>query len=285
MIGAVLRARATAHGGSAKGRPETVMAESLYYHTGTGNSLWIARGIASGLGGADVLPMSGVLNGPVPPDSGTVGLVFPVHMWGVPALVIRFLERMKDLRPDYLFAVAVNAGQVSNTLVQLKRILAGNGQRLSSGFGIVMPSNYIPWGGPGPAEKRNRLFAGAEKKISKICDAVKNKSDMPVEKGPLWQRIFFTALYRMSFSHVHEMDGKFWTDDKCNACGICAKVCPVSNITLADGRPAWNHGCLQCLACLQWCPEEAIQYGKKTPAYERYRHPEVQLKDMLRSGG
>lgn len=257
------------------------MAASIFYHTGTGNSLWTSRKIAEGLGGADVLPMSGVIGGKAPLGSGTVGLVFPVHMWGVPALVIRFLEKMKESRPDTLFAVAVNAGQVSNTLIQLKKILAGNGLRLSSGFGIVMPSNYIPWGGPGPVEKRNLRFAAAGEKILRICDIVKNGGEIPVEKGPLWQRVLFTGLYHMSFSRVPKMDSGFSVDEKCNRCGICAKVCPVSNITLADGKPVWNHGCLQCLACLQWCPKEAIQYGKKTPRYERYHHPEVQLKDML----
>ena len=53
---------------------------------------------------------------------------------------------------------------------------------------------------------------------------------------------------------------------------------------MIDDKPTWNHHCEQCLACIQWCPEEAIQYGKKTPQYERYHHPEIQLKDMLKKG-
>jgi ferredoxin len=263
------------------GQRETVMAARIYYHSGTGNSLWISRRIAAGLGGADVLPMSVAGDGKVTAGSGAVGLVFPVHMWGVPALVLRFTEKLNETRPEYLFAVAVNAGQVSNTLVQLKKILARNGLHLSSGFEIVMPSNYIPWGSPGPTEKWSRLFDAAGEKMSRICDAVKGKTKMPVEKGPLWQRMLFTALYHMSFSRMPKMDTGFRADEKCDQCGICAKVCPVSNITLEDGKPVWNHGCLQCLACLQWCPKEAIQYGRKTHAYERYHHPEVQLKDML----
>jgi len=93
----------------------------------------------------------------------------------------------------------------------------------------------------------------------------------------------FTAIYKMSFSHVPTMDTKFWFDDKCNACEICHKICPVGNIAMDAGKPIWNHRCTQCFACLQWCPQEAIQYGKKTPRYERYHHPEILLKDMLQS--
>jgi len=36
----------------------------------------------------------------------------------------------------------------------------------------------------------------------------------------------------------------------------------------------------QCLACIQWCPAEAIQYGKNTAAKKRCHHPEIKLSDM-----
>ncbi len=50
---------------------------------------------------------------------------------------------------------------------------------------------------------------------------------------------------------------------------------------MKEGRPCWLHRCEQCLACIQWCPREAIQYGKKTVRTPRYHNPEVTLKDML----
>jgi formate hydrogenlyase subunit 6/NADH:ubiquinone oxidoreductase subunit I len=50
---------------------------------------------------------------------------------------------------------------------------------------------------------------------------------------------------------------------------------------MINEKPAWLHRCEQCLACLQWCPQEAIQHGEKTAKYRRYHHPEVTLKDML----
>ena len=77
------------------------------------------------------------------------------------------------------------------------------------------------------------------------------------------------------------MDKSFWVDEKCNACAICRSICPCGNIALEAGKPVWLHHCEQCLACIQWCPREAIQFGKKTPRYERYHHPEVTLQDML----
>ena len=63
--------------------------------------------------------------------------------------------------------------------------------------------------------------------------------------------------------------------------GVCARICPSANITLEQGRPVWLHHCSQCLACLQWCPQEAIRYGDKTAGKQRYHNPDVSLADML----
>ncbi|HWR68379.1 MAG TPA: EFR1 family ferrodoxin [Desulfomonilia bacterium] len=259
------------------------MGTTIFYYTGTGNSLWVARLLGEKLGGADIVAMAGCPDEKRIIDGNVAGFVFPVYIWGVPAPVIRFIRSLNVQHAGYAFAIAVNGGQVSNTLVQLKRILAGRGLSLSSGFQIVMPSNYIPWGGPGPKEEQLRRFERAREKLSRIAGHIQEQTVMPVEKGPLWQRILFTAIYRMSFAKVPAMDRPFWSDEKCNRCGVCEKVCPAGNVTLAEGKPVWNHRCDQCFACLQWCPQEAIQYGKKTPAYERYHHPEVSLKDVLKS--
>jgi ferredoxin len=259
------------------------MKTKIYYLTGSGNSLWVARTLARELGDPEVVSMAAWRQEKKTIEDREIGLVFPVHIWGVPRLVLEFVEELKGLQPAYVFAVAVNAGQVANTLVQLKKILKSCGLDLSMGFEIPLPSNYIPWGGPGPKEKQNLRFASARKKISGIAAAVKAKDKGTVEKGPLWQRVLFTLFYKMSFSQIPKMDRKFWVDEKCNQCSICSKVCPVENITLPEGQPTWNQRCEQCFACLQWCPQEAIQYGKKTPQYERYHHPEVKLNDVLKN--
>jgi ferredoxin len=255
------------------------MRSAIFYYTGTGNSLWVARLLSQQLGDTELISISYRENQNGMID--VVGLIFPVHAWGVPMKVLKFASELKSMQPRYIFAVAVNAGQVANTLIQLAKILEKDGLALSLGFEIKMPSNYIPWGGPGSKEEQQQTFELADAKVSRIATCVKEQKTGLIEKGPLWERIVFTPIYKMSLPYVPKEDRKFWVDEKCNKCGICSKVCPAQNITLREGKPVWNGRCEQCFACLQWCPKASIQIGKKTPRYERYHHPEIQLKDIL----
>ncbi|NTW05248.1 MAG: 4Fe-4S ferredoxin [Peptococcaceae bacterium] len=253
----------------------------IFYYTGTGNSLWIARTLAEKIGNTELKSIMEWDNKTTiyPP---VVGIIFPVHIWGIPHRVLKFINELGIKSPEYIFAVANNAGQVSNTLVQMKKVMRGKDIKLSGGWSVVMPSNYIPWGGPGTADQQNSRFQQAEKTLSNIAEKVTNRVIMPVEKGPIWQRLLFTGLYKLAFPYVAKMDNRFWVTEDCNHCNICIKICPSKNIKLEDNQLLWSNNCEQCLSCIQWCPKEAIQYGKRTIAYHRYHHPQIKLSDLIK---
>lgn len=256
------------------------MKTQLYVYTGTGNSLWIARQLAQELREAN-LEFMPYLSKNFTAEADRVGIIFPVHIWGLPHRVIQFIKNLQVKPETYLFALAVNAGQPAATLLQMRKLVSSRDLSLAAGYSIVTPSNYTPWGGPGPIETQQRLFREAQEKVKKIAGSVLQGERKKVERGPFWQNIVFSLIYMMSFRQVPKMDKKFWADGKCNRCGICSKVCPAENIEMVNETPAWLHRCEQCFACLQWCPQEAIQYGKKTVQYLRYHHPEVTLKEIL----
>ena len=261
----------------------------LYWYSGTGNSLWAARTLARELGEAELLPIKRATVGGVRPGAdGAIGLVFPVHMWGVPRPVLEFVSALA--RPPaaapaaYWFAVTVNAGQTARSQLQLRRHLARRGLELAAGFAVALPSNYAPWGGPGPVEEQERQFSAARARLSEVAAAVRDRRAAGLETGPLFSSLAFSALNRLVAPLVPRLDRSFLADSRCDGCGVCARVCPAGNIELEAGRPRWLHRCEQCYACLQWCPREAIQYGRKTPQVPRYHHPEVSLKDILAGG-
>lgn len=253
----------------------------IYFYTGTGNSLWTARKLSEQLGNTELYPLTLTGQGSIHPQAENIGLIFPVHIWGMPSLVIDFVNRLEVKPSKYYFALAVNAGQVAATLLQLKKMMQARGLNLSAGFSINLPSNYIPWGGAPAQEKQQKKFNEALEKIGLISAVIKAQEARNPDKGSLWKNVLLSALYRMTFPQIPKMDKSFWADAKCTGCMICEKICPVQNILMSEGKPAWQHHCEQCFACLQWCPEEAIQYGKNTKEKKRYHHPEIKLQDML----
>lgn len=88
-------------------------------------------------------------------------------------------------------------------------------------------------------------------------------------------------MYRISMKG-EKLDKRFQTDPSCNGFRTCEKVCPVKNITLEMKRLVWYHHCELCFACVHHCPKKAIQYSFMTRGKERYRNPEVSLKDRMR---
>ncbi len=78
---------------------------------------------------------------------------------------------------------------------------------------------------------------------------------------------------------VHNADTAFRTDENCIGCGICAKVCPVSNIKIENKRPVWLHHCQNCLACYNWCPVKAIKGGISQEGFY-YRCPSASVSDI-----
>ena len=144
------------------------MKTDIFYYSGTGNSLWTARRLAEELGDTGLYPISKIETDVPCAQGKSIGLVFPVHIWGVPHKVLRFIDLLAGDTTNYYFAVAVNAGQVAATLLQLRKAMESRGLTLSAGFNLIMPSNYIPWGGPGPEEKWRMRIKAADRKIKQI---------------------------------------------------------------------------------------------------------------------
>ena len=149
------------------------MDNTIYFFTGTGNSLWTAKNIARHLGGTELIPMVSRKESNITTTAERVGIIFPVHMWGLPLYVIDFASRLNADPAKYYFAVAVNAGQVAATLIQLQKLLYKNNINLSAGFSLCLPSNYIPWGGAAAGEKQQELFTVSLTKIKHIAEIIR----------------------------------------------------------------------------------------------------------------
>jgi len=247
----------------------------IFYFSGTGNSLWVAKEFAKKIDGCKLTPIKS-LKGRVVPKAEQVGIVFPLYAFGCPRIVINFLKNLDVKNTKYLFSILTRGGSPTIAFTQVARALD---RKLNSCFKINMGSNYLPFGDIYDQAKERKVLLKAQEKLDKIIPMITSIEEKRERECFLLYPIL-SYIYKSWSKRSHKSDKRFFVDDKCNSCGICEKICPVNNIELKDKKPLWLHKCQECLACLHYCPSRAIQVNAKSSGYGRYHHPDVSWKEI-----
>jgi len=262
----------------------------IYYFSGTGNSLHVARHLADALGerlcsilASPVLhpALTGGGNGEaaerVPPRGdleGVIGLVFPVYAWGIPNVVEKFVRNYKAsllggrLEGGFLYAVMTCGDDMGYADKVLESVL---GRKLDAAFSVLMPDVYVclPGFDVDSAEECKEKYAKEEVQVKEIAACISERKKVrQLKRGPFP----FTKSYiiRPLFNRYLVTDKYFNVDaSKCISCGRCRKSCPVGNI-IVDEVPQWQSHCTGCLACYHACPYHAINFGKMTQKKGQY---------------
>lgn len=254
------------------------MENIIYCFSGTGNSLKISRDLAKELENTKIIAISKAINEEINFPINKVGFVFPVYFGALPPIVAEFIRKLNVDQITYIYAVATCNDFSGGTINIIAKILKNKGKKLNAGFVIKMPGNYIPMYSPPSKEEQLERFNIANQKVKEIIKIIERAKETKKISG---LGKLLTFLQKRNDRKLLLKDKNFWVDENCNGCEICKKICPVQNIEIIEGKPHWLHKCQQCLACLHWCPKEAIQYGKKTIGKARYHHPDVTLEDLI----
>jgi ferredoxin len=255
------------------------MGSAIYWFSGTGNSLHAAEVIAETLGDCRLVPMArAVREGRIRPGENRVGLVFPMYFEGLPEIVERFCGRLEVSEDCYLFGVVTSGGGPAWAVHALRGELGG---RLDAGFMLPMVGNYVPMYDVPDAEGVRKKLAKTTRRLEEVSEDIADRREAFSGDTPVLGWLLDKVLHPRWRRQVHVRDRNFGVTEACNSCGTCQSVCPVDNILLVDGAPVWHHLCQECMACLHWCPERAIEYGAKTGSRGRYTHPDVELQDMV----
>ena len=247
----------------------------IYYFSGTGNSLDVARHIAEQLGDTLLISM-----GENPYDvrrksSKRVGFVYPIYYGGMPVMVEKFIRSIRMTDNVYVFAVATCKGQPGNGVKQMNRLFQLEDHHLSYGTWIkTVDSNIIELN-----EKQNTVkrLANSYVQLKSIIEAIQG---FEVNHQGIINPCT-SVFHQMKLAHAIKRDCKFQLTDACNHCGICMRICPADNIELVDGKPLFRHRCEACMACIQYCPQEALNYKNSTQKKMRYHHPNIEAGDLF----
>jgi Pyruvate/2-oxoacid:ferredoxin oxidoreductase delta subunit/flavodoxin len=256
----------------------------LYYFSGTGNTLMLARLLAEQLGNTEIINIVSCKSPTPPPEADAIGILFPVYVFSLPKIVHDFIKNDLNINEDtYIFALTNYASSGGGSaLKQLNALLKRKKRKLKAGFGLNMPSSYIPFGGAESQKKQNRCFLRASERIKVIARRVKEHPEnysFLKSRIPLFiSKIFYLIFIKIILKNVK----KNYVNDSCKGCGNCTKICPRQNIKLIDKRPSWGTHCEQCMACLQWCPETAIQRRGVPETRLRYHNPGILAEDLIK---
>lgn len=244
----------------------------IYYFSGTGNSLHVARHLADAVG-ERLMPMTLASSASHPTEGEgrreAIGLVFPVHAWGIPNVVEEVAPLLLPQEGEtFLYAVMTCGDDMGYTDKVLESAL---GRKLDAAFSVQMPNTYVCL--PGFDVDSNEL---CKEKLTKEESVVKEiavcvserKSVRQLKRGSFpWTK---TYILRPLFNRYLLTDKYFNVDSSsCISCGRCRKSCPVGNIIL-DEVPKWQSHCAGCLACYHACPYHAINFGGMTQKKGQY---------------
>jgi ferredoxin/flavodoxin len=256
---------------------DNALSNIVFYFSGTGNSLKVAKTICEELRDGEIVSMAKSAGYTLAKQYDSVGFIYPVYFWGLPKIVIEFIGNL-DLTKSknaYYYSIATYGGSAGNAVNQLYKLLLNrHGIKLNYGRKLRMFSNYVVM--YNMSKKINEITKKSGEKLMPIIDAVKKKENNSINRLTK----VYGFLNKQFIKNVSTMDRNFTVNNNCNGCGICKTVCPVGNIEIQNSKPVYNHKCEQCVACIQFCPQRAINYKNVTQTRRRYTNPEISYKEL-----
>ena len=226
----------------------------VLYYSGTGNSKFIAKCIASALE-IDCLNLNERIKAgdisSVQTEENVI-LVTPTYAWRIPHIVSGWLGK------------AELVGAKHNRELAARKALTYMGTAQ-----IVMPENYIALFPAPDKQEAKAIVENAKPAIRSIIDCIRNGMEFPAPRNNLYDRFMSSAVNPIFYKKIVKADA-FTVSDACIGCGKCVQLCPLNNIRLDKDKPVWGSNCTHCMACICYCPKEAIEYGKRSVGKPRY---------------
>lgn len=253
----------------------------ILYFSGTGNSRWVALRLASLLGDKAFDITTKLPNHLVVEQknvSANLIWVFPIHSWGLPLVVKRFIKEWEGAiaQDSQHYMVCTCGDDIGHAHKQWRKII-GKKSLPHSTFSVQMPNTYTFMKGfdvDSPQTVRQKL-ADAQARIDYIAKQICRGSSLHCTDDVVtgrwaWIKTHIIYPYFMKFC----MSTKpFHATHNCIGCGRCSHECPLQNITMNDRCPQWGDNCTMCLRCYHTCPQHAVTYGKSTRYKGQYLFP------------
>lgn len=272
------------------------MSTEIYYFSGTGNSLHVAKEMQKRIPESRLIPLISLLDKDIiETKADTVGFMFPIHLSTLPLILKNIINKLDVKSAKYIFAVATRQGTPCSTAFsKIEKILKKKGKSLDSYLILNMASNDPKFKGWHQVTKEEiaNFESEIQDRLNSFQEVILNKVKFREKDSNITFPINFVFEHLGSFLADISGDGGkyFYADEKCSGCGICETVCLSQKIKMIDKKPVWQDKvrCFSCYACINFCPLQSVQMrsGRLFKFYTdkngRYHHPDATVNDIAR---
>ena len=261
----------------------------VLYFTGTGNCLYVARQLAGKEGEILSIPQL-MRKKQFEIEADEIGLVYPIYGHMPPYMVREFIKKVQ-LKAEYKFAVLTYGMRKCNAVEIWDGISRKAGNVFDYIGTIVMVDNWLP---NFDMNEQMKIDKHIPENLAKITSDLSNRRRWhePVTQEEREQHEGFMSLSGLDpeVGFLMKADRSFRVTDDCIHCGICTYVCPRGNYELTGQGVKMQGACEFCFACIQNCPQRAIQFkknedgtwpdGSEKNPNARYRNENVSLMEL-----
>jgi NAD-dependent dihydropyrimidine dehydrogenase PreA subunit len=282
------------------------MGIDIYYFSGTGNSLHVAKELQRRMPEVNLIPMVSLLNKDIiETTADSIGFVFPIYNLLLPVPVIKFLKKADFRKSKYIFAIATRAQSPERAILSVEKKLKRKGRNLDSSFVVTMGGNCE--GSFSPVFPTKEVVSNLESQLQNKLDYIqkilmsqekyREKDNPPFKINELAGSFAafimpLLSLFGEKLAENTNISINYYSDPTCKGCGICEKVCLSKKIKIADNKPVWQKSvkCFLCFSCFNYCPSQSIMISNSssdadkikryTDKSRRYHHPEISANDI-----
>lgn len=264
----------------------------VFFFTGTGNCLYIARQLADE--NTELLSIPQMMKQKrFEFEADEIGIVYPIYGHMPPNMVRNFIKKAK-LKADYKFAVLTYGARNCNAVEIWDDISRKAGCAFDYISSIMMVDNWLPNFDMNEQMKMDKHIPENLAKITADIIAQK-KWHEPVTEEQRQMHEGFMQLSKLDpeGGFLMKSEKYFTVTDACIGCGACTDVCPRGNYSRGNSGIQIEGDCEFCFACIQNCPQKAIQFIKITDGTwpdgteknpnARYRNEHVSLMDIKKA--
>ncbi len=206
-------------------------------------------------------------------EQETIILAYPTQYSNIPFMVHDFIRKNAEMWSGKKIFCLTTMGLFSGDGTGCAaRLLKKYGAYITGGLQIKMPDSICDNKLLKKSKEENlAMIKAADRRIAEAAEQMKN-GVFPQEGLGIVDHIAGLLGQRLWFYHkTRQFSSALKISHACTGCGLCAKVCPMHNITMDSGKPIAEERCTMCYRCISLCPKQAITLlGKKVVAQYRF---------------